>query len=251
MSEAVKCQCQSPIHNHDPGKCANDATETDQLCKMCHDKAATEGMAAMNPLSEPIRNVASSVGTAAGIGGTFGVGAWLTPLPADHPFYALVGRVASEWSHFEHILDLTIWDLARWRTEGFTAQIAACITAQIGGIPGRCNAIVSLGLLRGIDDAILKQVRKLRGHAYPPADQRARMVHDAWFIEEPSHKPGAFRAMPNSDPRFGVQDIPESKFEDLFKQIAELQTRSTEIRNAISSALLRPVSSAVEKKGDP
>jgi hypothetical protein len=33
------------------------------------------------------------------------------PLPEDHPFYALVGRVASEWAHLEHILDTTIWDL--------------------------------------------------------------------------------------------------------------------------------------------
>src|SRR5436190_450935 len=27
------------------------------------------------------------------------------PLPDDHPFYALVGRVASEWAHLEHIVD--------------------------------------------------------------------------------------------------------------------------------------------------
>ena len=28
-----------------------------------------------------------------------------TPLPTDHIFYNMVGRVASEWSHLEHVLD--------------------------------------------------------------------------------------------------------------------------------------------------
>jgi hypothetical protein len=28
------------------------------------------------------------------------------PLPKEHPIYSLVGRVASEWSHYEHVLDL-------------------------------------------------------------------------------------------------------------------------------------------------
>ena len=228
------CQCQAATHGHQPNKCKNPATGPDNLCKPCHGKAAVEASDAIRSLSEPVRRAATTVGT----GGATGVGAWLTPLPPDHPFYALVGRVASEWSHLEHILDLTIWDLARWKTEGFTDEIAACLTAQIGGIPGRCNAIESLGILRGLDDAtIIKPVRKLRQEAHSPADNRARMIYDAWFIEEPSKKPGAFRAMPNSDRRFGVQEIPERTFENLLEQIAELQKRANEIRNAISNAL--------------
>jgi len=32
-------------------------------------------------------------------------------LPEEQPFYALVGGGFLEWSHLEHILDTTIWDL--------------------------------------------------------------------------------------------------------------------------------------------
>ena len=238
MSEALKCQCQSPTHNHDPGKCANDAAETDRLCKMCHDKAATEGMAAINALSEPTPNVAASVGTAAGIGGTSGVAAWLIKLPDAHPVYGLVGRAASEWSHFEHILDLTIWELARWGTTGFTDQMAACITAQLLGVPGRCQAIESLCWLRGFTDKpILQAVRKLRQSASDPSDRRARAIHDPWYFEEPSGKPGSFRAMPKTDRKFGVQDYKSTEFDDLFEQISKLQNEATALREQIADAL--------------
>src|SRR4051812_10953844 len=103
MAKPLKCRCQSTTHNHEPGVCANDATEPDGLCKSCHDQAALEAMAAFQPLSAP--KIVAATGYAAGIGTAVGVGAWLAPLPAEHSFYALVGRVASEWSHFEHILD--------------------------------------------------------------------------------------------------------------------------------------------------
>src|SRR3954462_14881620 len=72
----------------------------------------------------------------AGTGQAQAVGAWLTKLPDDHFFYNLVGRVASEWSYFEHTLDLIIWELATWQTDALTDQIPACITAQIMGVPG-------------------------------------------------------------------------------------------------------------------
>lgn len=81
-------------------------------------------------VSGPVRTIVSGAGVITGAGQVHAVGTSLTKLPADHSFYTLVGRVASEWSHFEHTLDLTIWELARWGTDGFTDQTAACITAQ-------------------------------------------------------------------------------------------------------------------------
>ena len=189
--------------------------------------------------------VSAAVGTAvrgtaaiAGAGQVQAVGAWLTKLPANHPFYALVGRVASEWSHFEHTLDLIIWDLARWQTSGFSDQIAACITAQIGGAIGRCHAIEALSEFRGIPDKpIISAIRKLRGDSARPADDRARVVHDAWYIEEPSHIPGVFRAMPKTDRRFGVHGYTEPEFNTLLAKIAALQKRSGDISDEISDAL--------------
>jgi len=31
------CPCRSGDHGHEPGKCPNQATEADDLCKACHD----------------------------------------------------------------------------------------------------------------------------------------------------------------------------------------------------------------------
>jgi hypothetical protein len=39
------CQCQVGTHGHEPGKCPEPATEPDNLCKSCHDKAVAPGEA--------------------------------------------------------------------------------------------------------------------------------------------------------------------------------------------------------------
>jgi hypothetical protein len=39
---ARKCRCASDTHGHDPGKCANLATQPDSLCKLCYDTTLEE-----------------------------------------------------------------------------------------------------------------------------------------------------------------------------------------------------------------
>jgi hypothetical protein len=55
MTALNHCQCQSGQHGHRPGECSGQSTESDKLCKDCHDKAAREAMATIQPLSEPQR----------------------------------------------------------------------------------------------------------------------------------------------------------------------------------------------------
>jgi hypothetical protein len=62
--------------------------------------------------------------------------------PDGHEIYNLIGRVAAEWSHLEHILDRSIWKLAK-----VPGSRGACLTAQMMGVWPRFNAI----------DALLKQ----------------------------------------------------------------------------------------------
>ena len=108
---------------------------------------------------------------------------------------------------------------------------------KISGIPGRCNAIISLGTLREIDPAILRTVKTLRGQAVDPANKRARIVHDAWYLQEPSGKAGAFRAMPNDDRRFGVHDFYKTGFDRALTAIDALQTTAVAINQRVSAAL--------------
>jgi hypothetical protein len=125
------------------------------------------------------------------------------PLPEDHPFYALVGRVASEWAHLEHIVDLTIWELL---------------------------------LARGLTREHVKPFRKLRSEAFDDADWRARWVHDPWFIQEGT-QPAQFRAMPDVDPRFGLQAISEDEVKSTIDEIKKLQQQARDAQKIVLDAL--------------
>ncbi len=160
-----------------------------------------------------------------------------SPLPSDHPFYAFVGRVASEWSHLEHILDQTIWVLASWQTTGFSHQMAACITSQILGVPPRCRVISALIAQRKLDSSLAKGFRALGQDAFSTSEARNRIVHDPWYGEIGSHQPAQFRAMPASDPRFGFCDITKADIDQTINSIHELQERASKLQNAVLEML--------------
>ncbi len=88
--------------------------------------------------SEP--KIVSAVGTATGTSTGFAVSQFHSPLPSDHPFYANVGRVASEWAQLEHLLDTVIWAFLQDKDAHL-----ACITSQVMGFGPRCKAILALG----------------------------------------------------------------------------------------------------------
>jgi hypothetical protein len=118
------------------------------------------------------------------------------PLLADHQFYAIVGRGASEWSHLEHILNSQSGSCAR--------RVLRCITSQILGVNPRCKAIEMLLLTETLDTegSISKAYRSLSSESFKSADWRARFVHDPWYLKvSPSAAETAtqFRAMPTVD----------------------------------------------------
>lgn len=182
----------------------------------------------------------SAVGIAKGKGSAFGRASIRVHarLPAEHAFYALVGRVASEWSHLEHLLDLLIWDLLK-HGSGLHDSVAACVTAQIMGVGPRCKAIISLSKVRAIPESICaKPIRSLMGAAYRGvADERARIVHDPWYLEKGTDSPSQFRAMPYSDPRYGHQEITREEIDATIKKIVSLQECAGRIRNDVLSSL--------------
>jgi hypothetical protein len=152
-------------------------------------------------------------------------------LPEEHPFYALVGRVASEWSHLEHILDTTIWGLL-----GTSEELTACVTSQIMGVGPRCKAIMTLGFARKVPENTLTPYRKLMGASHTTADWRARFVHDPWYIEAGSEDASQFRAMPYVDMRFGKHDIDKTELEATIQRIRDLQNRASDLRKDVLSA---------------
>lgn len=150
------------------------------------------------------------------------------PLPAQHPFYANIGLVASEWSHLEHILDLVIW-----RLMGGNDALVACITAQIMGVAPRCKAIITLGKLRDLPDMLLKKYKTLMSDSYVIADIRARIIHDPWYIETATNIPGQFKSMPYFDPKYGIRDIAEGDITLALEKIRALKKRAADLRSAV------------------
>jgi hypothetical protein len=71
-------------------------------------------------------------------------------LPENHPFYAIVGRVTSEMSHLEHVLDEIIWKLS-----GLNPALASCITFQLVGATPRFRAIIALGKFKKIRNNLI------------------------------------------------------------------------------------------------
>jgi hypothetical protein len=187
----------------------------------------------------PLRNptlveprFADAAGTASGTGFAYGIGAWIAPLPEDHAFYKNVGRIASEWSHLEHILDMAIWKLS-----GMPDNIAACITSQIMNVMGRCHAIVNLARLRGLPKDKFRPYNSLKGDSYAVSELRNRAVHDAWYAQMPSGTPMQFKAMPFSEPYHGFREITQEETEETIQKIRCLQERARQYYNDISDAL--------------
>ncbi len=97
-------------------------------------------------------------------------------LPDEHPFYAVVGRIASEWAHLEHQLDLVIWKLV-----GISSEIASCVTGQIMAASTFVfEAIAALAAAKSISSRVSK-IEKLGLSVSNLAKSRNRFVHDAWY----------------------------------------------------------------------
>jgi hypothetical protein len=232
----LQCQCQSSGHLHKPNECLNQGySEKENLCDTCYFQVLNERAPAFaNPNSSLQSSLVHINAVLSWWGGPWPNHSIPPPppkLPEEHPFYTLVGRVASEWAHLEHILDATIWNLL-----DIDPKFAACVTSQIMGIGPRCKVIITLCSVRTLSEDLKKSYRRLMNESYLPADWRARFVHDPWFTETPDIAK-QFRAMPYVDQRFGEQDIDKTTIQQLLSQIKALQSRASELRNQVSSAL--------------
>jgi hypothetical protein len=167
--------------------------------------------------------ILAAIGTAAGAGTAVGVPSVLihTPLPEDHPFYALIGRVTSEWAHLEHALDLIIWDLC-----GIPQPVAACVTGQILGATPRFNALIALATYKGVDEKVIDEIKQILNRTYEVQEQRNRLIHDPWYAEKSSMQPGQFKSMPKKKLQFGIRDVDEAAVR---KTIADIRKRKDEV----------------------
>ena len=139
-------------------------------------------------------------------------------LRTTDPAYAMLGRVTAEWAHLEHFIDKIVWDLA-----GLDGATGSCITGQIPGYAGKCNAIMALLKRLAIMDAPLKaRINKLSGKITGTANERNRFTHDAWFerveIDVDGHL-SQFKSITHKNDEFGYIPITEDALAECVSSI--------------------------------
>jgi len=229
IPEIERCQCQSALHGHVPGECISKASaDQENLCIACYGKLLSERAPVFNqevpPRDNRLHKTVSMIAESGWFGLQDGIAAH-KPLPEEHPFYTLVGRVASEWANLEHILDTTIWGLL-----GASQELTACVTSQIMGVGPRCKAIETLCCARELDESVKQPFRKLMSDSYDLSERRNRAVHDFWVVEAKPDKASQFRAMAYKDKRFGLVEVGRSEIEELLTNIRIFQERASKLR---------------------
>jgi hypothetical protein len=176
-------------------------------------------------------SVVASTGTAAST--LLPITQWsISPLPDDHAVYTLVGRVASEWSHFEHTLDMIIWELAGVASE----EIGACITSQIMGAIPRFRSIITLLKRMNNDSAtkLAKHFEELMNKTHDVGEQRNRLIHDAWSVYTPTGQVAQFKSMPYRDQRYGIHTVDMKDIDEVLARIGRRQTKASQLRNDVT-----------------
>lgn len=151
-----------------------------------------------------------------------------TPLPEDHPFYPLIGRVTAEWAHLEHVLDLIIWGLIKGD------KIAnSCVTGQIMSHYPRFKAILALAEHHGYNEATLSKIRSLRDKMHDVSEKRNRYTHDAWILQtfgEGMDVVGQFQSYSEKKKTFGFSPISEEEITDCISKIRNMTKKILTLR---------------------
>lgn len=157
-----------------------------------------------------------------------------SPLPGDHRFYPLIGRVASEWTHFERILDEIIRDIA-----DIPEGIALCITGQMMGATPRFKTIDALGKHVGLSEALLKKFRRLKQKNYDVVEFRNRVVHDPWFrvreFDDEGIETESVTQLKSSPP--GPATITEPEITETIRKIKNLIIQTAQIGKEVRDEL--------------
>ena len=138
------------------------------------------------------------------------------PLPPEHSFYAVIGRVVAEFAQVEHILDLAIWDLC-----AADQLLASCITGQLLGQSGRFLALQELADAKGFDKAMWKRIETLKSGAAILFKRRNRFVHDAWY-ETGVGQTGQFRSYSGKEGVFGFHEVTSADAEKIIVSVKKM-----------------------------
>jgi hypothetical protein len=172
--------------------------------------------------------IVEASGTAVGTSRAVATAQVFTPMPDDHPCYALVGLIAAETARIEQMLDGAIWDLA-----ALMPVVGACITGQMVGAFPRYSALFQLAHLSELPAKILDEIKKQMGVSNEVAEKRNRAIHDPWYVEDETGEPHQYRGRTKKDLNFGPHPVSVDQLKDDLAFIRNHKERVRNLRNEI------------------
>ena len=152
-------------------------------------------------------------------------------LTTDH--YAAIGRVATEWSFFERMIDDACIALA-----DTSPKVGVCFTANLLGYRAKLQAFISLVKHLGVI-SLNKELTDFFQCTQRLASRRNRVVHDPWSLEDPERpmrrEASAEQKLKLLDEEMSTEEVlgvvdqiikHQKKFEELTEQITTTQTPS-------------------------
>ncbi len=138
-------------------------------------------------------------------------------LPADlMRLYALIGSIASCWSHIEQSVDVTVWWLAN-----IDSREGACITAQIQSLHYKVLALIALLDLRCASKPLIRAVNQFSGKADEVAKRRNRAVHDPISAAD-GEEPLAVTITAERKLKYGFFDGKMAEYDETENQVSSL-----------------------------
>jgi hypothetical protein len=141
--------------------------------------------------------------------------------------YAAIGRVASQWSYFEAVIDTWLLAFANINTE-----IGVCFTSQMMGSRSRMDAFVALVRHLGAKKKWNARLEDFAKNVVRLSERRNRAVHDVWQMHEPS-RPMRLEVSAKRTLRIVQMHVPTAELTALAQSITDLQMRFDDMASAI------------------
>lgn len=149
------------------------------------------------------------------------------------PKYAdTIATIANQSATIEFYVNHSVWIVAN-----LDSPSGACITSQIYTLQGRLSALLALLKLHRAPNALIKRVNKFSEKVRGPSENRNRIIHDIWLMDnrEPSSM-GRLEMTASKTLKFGIEDVPLTKLQAISDELGACRLEMYEIRGAIFAA---------------
>jgi len=146
------------------------------------------------------------------------------------PEYAdAIASIATCWATLEYYVNHSIWIVA-----GLNSPTGACITSQIFNFQSRLAALLSLLKLYRAPDNIISRVNKFSDNIRGPQENRNRIVHDIWLIDNQNvGSMGRLETTASKKLQFSVKDVPLAQLKEIYAQLSASRLEFYNIRRDI------------------